>query len=155
MEPYYIVNTYSTTGNKNTGDFVSGSDVFFSKMEAVEFKKYLDNSNAFVNRVVYCVFLPEKNMETFEVKLTKKLEKKTNFKIYSIKSGYLLKCHNNNVYYGMDKMEEGRWDSVQEGWVFQLDCNLDKLSRLGSFTESEMSLNPSSRYNLRKRTPSR
>ena len=153
MEPYYIVNTYSNTGNKNTGDFVSGSDVFFSKMEAIEFKKYLDNSNAFVNRVVYCVFLPEKNMETFEEKLNKKLEKKTNFKIYSIKN--LLKCPNNNVYYGMDKMEEGRWDSIQDGWFFQLDCNLDKLSRLGSFIESEMSLKPSSRYNLRKRTPSR
>ena len=57
MEPYYTVNTYS-----NTYDFISSSDVFFSEMGAVEFKKYLDNSNAFVNRVVYCVFLPDKQL---------------------------------------------------------------------------------------------
>lgn len=131
MEPYYIVNSYYDT------EFISSSDVFFSKTDAIEFKTFLDNSNSFVNRVVYCVFLEEKKPE---------------FKIYSIKNGYLLKCPNNNTYYGMEKMEEGKWDSMQDGWVFSSDCDLEKLTRLGSFSENNISLTPSSKYNLRKRT---
>lgn len=132
MEPYYLVNTYCDN------NFVASSDVFYSKIDAVEFKKFLDEKNSFVNKLVYCVIVDDTENE-LEEKL--EFDNFDNFdmilKIYDYDGGYLLKCPKDNTYYGMDKYEEGKWDKELSGWVFPLDCDIDKLGKLGIFTNEQ------------------
>jgi hypothetical protein len=159
MEPYYLVNTYCDN------NFVASSDVFYSKTDAVEFKKFLDEKNTFDNKLVYCVIVDDTetkfdNFDNFDMIL----------KIYDYDGGYLLKCPEDNTYYGMDKYEEGKWDKELSGWVFPLECDIDKLGKLGIFTNeqdsktisttnlsntsntsSNTSNTSNTKYNLRKR----
>ena len=147
MEPYYLVNTYFDN------NFVASSDVFYSKTDALEFKIFLDEKNTFVNKIVYCVIVDDTdtNFDNFDMIL----------KIYDNDSGYLLKCPEDNTYHGMDKYEDGKWDNELGGWIFPLECDIDKLGQLGFFTNEQFNGDSIStitcdtsntKYNLRKRS---
>lgn len=147
MDNYYIVNSYSFNTDDSSVSFVSSSDVFYSEFEAQKFKEFLDSSNSFENRVIYCIVKSDKTNEQHESTNTTKIIKM--FKIFNYGKGYFMKCPRQNIYYGMSKIEDGRWNDNLGGWIFPSTCNLEKLSRLGEFTNKKFSANK--KYNLRKR----
>ena len=167
MTPYYLVNTYFDH------EFIASSDVFYSKSDALEFKQFLDEKNTFDNKLVYCTVI-EDNCNKLEAKFGAKLEAKLEakfgakleakleakfgakfgaklgLKIYNYGEGYILKCPEDNVYYGMNKFEDGLWGDDLGGWYFSGTCDLDRLSKLGIFTGEQYRIS-GNKYNLRKR----
>lgn len=162
MDPYFVVNSYSNN------EFVTSSDVFQNKSDALEFKYFLDATNMLENKVVYCMVLNEKQESLLENDIEKRMEENLEMfegydmilKIFNYGSGYFLKCPEDNPYYGMEKYEDGTWDSSLGGWVFDEHCDIDKLSNLGMFTnidyemehKKEYDQTEPQKYNLRKRT---
>lgn len=149
MTPYYLVNTYFDH------EFIASSDVFYSKSDALEFKQFLDEKNTFENKLVYCTVIEDncnKLEAKLESKLESKLEAKLGLKIYNYGEGYILKCPEDNVYYGMNKFEDGLWGDDLGGWYFSGTCDLDRLNKLGIFTGEQFQYRISgNKYNLRKR----
>jgi hypothetical protein len=162
MDPYFVVNSYSNN------EFVTSSDVFHNKSDALYFKYFLDSTNMLENKVVYCMVLNEKQESLLEDDIEKRMEENLEMfegydmilKIFNYGSGYFLKCPEDNPYYGMVKYEDGIWDSSLGGWVFDEHCDIDKLSNLGMFTNIEFEFDcevvneptECKKYNLRKRT---